>query len=78
MDIGFVEFRQFREVLVFSYLFYSLAKGHFNGWGFVKAWMAVVSVPKDFDRVKKPLERFWTIHGLFVRLVRCCVISMTE
>ena len=69
MDIGFVEFRQFQEVRVFSYLFYSLAKGHFNGWGFVHAWMAMVSVPKDLNRAKKPLERFWTVHGLFVWLV---------
>ena len=28
---SFVEFRQLREVGVFSYLFYSLAKSHFNG-----------------------------------------------
>ena len=28
---GFVEFRQLREVGVFSYLFYSLAKSHLNG-----------------------------------------------
>ena len=30
-------FDKLRKVRVFSYLFYSLAKGHFNGWGFVKA-----------------------------------------
>ena len=30
-------FNKLRKVRVFSYLFYSLAKGHFNGWGFVKA-----------------------------------------
>ena len=28
--------------------------------------MAVVSVPKDLDRVKKSLEWFWTVHRLFV------------
>ena len=28
--------------------------------------MTVVSVPKDLDRVKKSLEWFWTVHGLFV------------
>ena len=55
MGTGFGEFDKLRKVGVFSYLFYSLAKGHFNGWGFVKVWMAVVSVPKDFDRVKKSL-----------------------
>ena len=69
MGTCFVEFRQLREVRVFSYLFYSLAKSHINGWGFVKAWMAVFSVPKDLDRVKKSLEWFWTVHGLFVWLV---------
>ena len=53
MDTDFVEFRQFREVGVFSYLIYSLAKSHFNGWGFVKAWMAVFSVPKYLDQLKK-------------------------
>ena len=53
MGTGFMEFQQLREVGVFSYLIYSLAKSHFNGWGFVKAWMAVFSVPSDLDRVKK-------------------------
>ena len=53
MDTDFVEFRQLREVGVFSYLIYSLAKSHSNGWGFVKAWMAVFSVPKYLDKVKK-------------------------
>ena len=33
----FVEFRQLREVGVFSYLFYSLAKIHRNGWGCLEA-----------------------------------------
>ena len=36
VDTDFMEFRQLREVGVFSYLVYSLAKSHFNGWGFVK------------------------------------------
>ena len=53
MDTDFVEFRQLQKVGVFSYLIYSLAKNHFNGWGFVKAWMAVFSVPKYLDKVKK-------------------------
>ena len=53
MDIDFVEFRQIQEVGVFSYLVYSLAKSHFNGWGFVEAWMAVFSVSKYLNRVKK-------------------------
>ena len=53
MDVDFVEFRQLQEVGVFSYLVYSLAKSHFNGWGFVKARMAAFSVSKYLDRVKK-------------------------
>ena len=32
--------------------------------------MVVVSVPKDLDRVKKSLELFWMVHGLF------CVICV--
>ena len=53
MDTDFVEFRQLQEVGVFSYFVYSLAKSHFNGCGFVEAWMAVFSVPKYLNRVKK-------------------------
>ena len=53
MDTDFVEFGQLQEVGVFSYLIYSLAKSHFNGWGFVKALMAAFSVSKYLDRVKK-------------------------
>ena len=53
MDTDFVEFRQLQEVGVFSYLVYSLAKIHFNGWGFVEARMAVFSVSKYLNRVKK-------------------------
>ena len=48
-----MEFRQLQEVGVFSYLIYSLARSHFNGWRFVKAWMIVFSVPKYLDQVKK-------------------------
>ena len=39
-------FEKLREVGVFFYLNYSLAKSHFNGWGYLEAWMAVFSVPK--------------------------------
>ena len=53
MDTDFVEFRQLQEVGVFSYLIYSLDKSHFNGWGFVKAWMAMFFILKYLDRVKK-------------------------
>ena len=48
-----MEFRKLREVGVFSYLIYSLAKSHFNGCGFVKVWMAVFVVPKYLDQVNK-------------------------
>ena len=61
-------FDKLRKVGVFSYLYYSLAKGHFNGWGFVKAWMVVVSIPKDLDRLKKSLEWFWIVHELLCGL----------
>ena len=53
MDTDFVEFRQLQEVGVFSYLVYSLAKSHFNGWGFVEAWMAMFLVSQYLNRVKK-------------------------
>ena len=53
MDTDFVEFRQLQEVEIFSYLVYCLAKSHFNGWGFVEAWMAMFSVSKSLNQVKK-------------------------
>ena len=53
MDTDFVEFRQLQDVEVFSYLVYYLVKSHFNRWGFVEAWMAVFSVSKYLNRVKK-------------------------
>ena len=37
MGTGIVEFRQLREVGVFPYLIYSLAKSHFNEWGYLEA-----------------------------------------
>ena len=55
VDTDIVEFRQLWEVGVFYYLIYSLAKSYFNGWEFVKAWMAVFSIPSDLDRVRKSL-----------------------
>ena len=39
-------FKKLWEVGIFSYLIYSLAKSHFNGWGYLEAWMAVFSIPK--------------------------------
>ena len=39
-------FDKLREVGVFFYLLYSLAKSHLNGWGYLKVWMAMFSVPK--------------------------------
>ena len=53
VDTDFVEFRQLQEVGIFSYLVYSLAKSHFNGWGFIEAWMAVFSVSKYLNQVRK-------------------------
>ena len=53
MGTYFVEFRQLQEVGIFSYLVYSFVKRFFNGWGFVEAWMAVFSVSKSLNRVKK-------------------------
>ena len=53
MDTNFEEFRQLQVVRVFFYLVYSLAKSYFNGWGFVEAWMAVFSVSKYLNQVKK-------------------------
>ena len=55
MGTDFVEFRQLQEVGIFSYLVYSLAKSHFNGWGFVEAWIAVLSISKSLNRVEKIL-----------------------
>ena len=55
MGTDFVEFRQLQEIGIISYLVYSLAKSHFNGWGFVEAWMVVLSVLKSLNRVKKSL-----------------------
>ena len=53
MEIDFVVFEKLQEVGIFSYLVYSLAKSHFNGWRFVEAWMAVFSVLKSLNRVMK-------------------------
>ena len=49
MNIDFVEFRQLQEIEIFSYLFYSLAKSHFNGWGFVEALMTIFFSHKIFE-----------------------------
>ena len=32
---------------------YSLTKSHFYEWGFVEAWMAVLSVSKSLNRMEK-------------------------
>ena len=39
-------FDKLQEVGVFSYFIYSLAKSHFNGWGYLKARIAVFSIPE--------------------------------
>ena len=42
VDTELVEFRQLQEVEIFSYLCYSLAKSHVNGWGCSEAWISCV------------------------------------
>ena len=37
--------------------------------------MAVVSVPKDLDRVKKSLEWFWIVHRLLRDLCGVVLLS---
>ena len=64
-----MEFRQLREVGVFSYLLYSLAKSHLNGWGYLEAWMTMFSIPKIGTESGNPLvvvdsPRLWV--GLFM------------
>ena len=53
MDTDLVEFRQLQEVGIFSYLCYSLAKSHVNGWGCSEAWISRVFVSKHLNRVEK-------------------------
>ena len=49
MDTVLVEFRQLQEVGIFSYLCYSLAKSHVNGWGCSEAWISCVFGLKTFE-----------------------------
>ena len=49
MDTDSVEFRQLQEVGIFSYLCYSLAKSHVNGWGCSEAWIIRVFDLKTFE-----------------------------
>ena len=49
MDTNFVEFLQLQEVGIFSYLCYSLAKSHVNGWGCSEAWIICVFDLKTFE-----------------------------
>ena len=49
MDTDLVEFRQLQEVWIFSYLCYSLAKSHVNGWGCSEAWISRVFGLKTFE-----------------------------
>ena len=49
VDIDLVEFRQLQEVGIFSYLCYSLAKIHVNGWGCSKAWISRFFGHKSFE-----------------------------
>ena len=49
MDTNLVEFQQLQEVGIFSYLCYSLAKSHVNGWGCSEAWISHVFGLKTFE-----------------------------
>ena len=49
VDTNLVEFRQLQEVGIFSYLVYSLAKSHVNGWGCSEAWISRVFGLKTFE-----------------------------
>ena len=53
MDTDLVEFRQLQEVGIFSYLCYSLAKSHLNGWGCFEAWISRVFGLKHLNRAEK-------------------------
>ena len=50
VDTDLVEFRQLQEVGIFSYLCYSLAKSHVNGWGCSEAWISRVFGLKTFEQ----------------------------
>ena len=67
-------FDKLREVGVFFYLIYSLAKSHFNGLGWSGAGMTVHSVPKpglseEIPRVVLDIPE--TDRGLFVCNFMC-------
>ena len=49
MDTDLEEFQQLQEVGIFSYLCYSLAKSHVNGWGCSEAWISRVFSFKTFE-----------------------------
>ena len=49
MNADLVEFRQLQEVGFFSYVVYSLAKSHVNGWGCFEAWINRVFGLKSFE-----------------------------
>ena len=49
VDTDLEEFQQFQEVGIFSYLCYSLAKSHVNGWGCSEAWISRVFSFKTFE-----------------------------
>ena len=49
VDTDLVEFRELKEVGIFSYLCYSLSKSHVNGWRCSKAWISRVFGLKTFE-----------------------------
>ena len=44
-----MEFRQLQDIGIFSYLCYSLAKSHVNGYGCSEAWISRVFGLKTFE-----------------------------
>ena len=56
VDTDLEEFRQLQEVGIFSYLCYSLAKSHVNGWGCSEAWISRVFDLKIFELSRENLH----------------------
>ena len=63
MDTGFVEFRQLREVRVFSYLVTSYLKSHEMVFGSYEVKMAKHFSPKKRGLHARSGDCPWTVHG---------------
>ena len=59
MDTDLVEFQQLQEVEMFSYVVYSLAKSHVNGWRCSEAWINHVFGLKSFEPSGKKSPLLW-------------------